>query len=163
MQNFILEEESAVGFARSAYARQDLQVPGNIRRAEHFVHFLRRLLEHMRRRMEVQVVHQESPRTFLDRLQAEVGIDGSLPSLSSPFKCDMPCSGSINCRRTWSDLPTESIYPAIQPLEILFGPLLFVALQKARSCCPLVCSISIAKIAVTERARYSHRTLNIEH
>lgn len=59
------------------------QVPGNIRRAEHFVHFLRRLLEHMRRRMEVQAVHQESPRNFLDRLQAEVGIDGQ-PSQPPP-------------------------------------------------------------------------------
>ena len=35
--------------------------------------------------MEVQAVHQESPRTFLDRLQAEVGIDGPLLLLSSPF------------------------------------------------------------------------------
>jgi uncharacterized protein involved in type VI secretion and phage assembly len=62
-----------------------VQVPGNIRRAEHFVHFLRRLLEHMRRRMEVQAVHQESPRNFLDRLQAEVGIDGESPPMRTQY------------------------------------------------------------------------------
>jgi hypothetical protein len=68
--------------------RSGLQVPGNIRRAEHFVHFLRRFLDHMKRRMEVQAVQQESPRNFLDRLQAEVGIDGQIsyhPPPPPPF------------------------------------------------------------------------------
>lgn len=53
-----------------------MQVPGNIRRAEHFVHFLTRFVEFMRRRMDVQAVEQENPRNFLDRLANEVAIDG---------------------------------------------------------------------------------------
>lgn len=53
-----------------------MQVPGNIRRAEHFVHFLRRFLEFLRKRMNVQAVEQESPKVFLERLAEEVAIDG---------------------------------------------------------------------------------------
>ena len=70
-----------------------MQVPGNIRRAEHFVSFLRRLLEFMRTCLSVQNVEQQSPQTFLDRLQAQVAIDGKFqilntqdfPFLSFPF------------------------------------------------------------------------------
>ena len=65
-----------------------LQVPGNIRRAEHFVHFLTRFLEFMRRRMDVQAVEQESPRNFLDRLAAEVAIDGN-PLEATSTHCTM--------------------------------------------------------------------------
>lgn len=59
-----------------------MQVPGNIRRAEHFVHFLLRFLEFVRRRMNVQAVTQESPRNFLDQLQEAVAIDGQPLSFS---------------------------------------------------------------------------------
>ena len=52
------------------------QVPGNIRRAEHFVQFLRRLLEYLRRRMGTQAVEQETPATFLAKLQEAMSIDG---------------------------------------------------------------------------------------
>lgn len=53
-----------------------LQVPGNIRRAEHFLAFLRRFIEYLRQRLNVQVVETETPATFLANLQEKVAIEG---------------------------------------------------------------------------------------
>ena len=53
------------------------QVPGNIRRAEHFVQFLKRFLHYMRRRMGTQAVEQETPVAFLAKLQEAMAIDGA--------------------------------------------------------------------------------------
>ena len=47
-------------------------VPGNLRRADQFVRFLRRLVAHLLKRMSVEVVTQESPQAFLLRLLNEV-------------------------------------------------------------------------------------------
>ncbi|KAI9209299.1 uncharacterized protein BJ171DRAFT_486077 [Polychytrium aggregatum] len=44
-------------------------VPGNIRRAEHFVAFLRRLVEYMKTRMRVMHVVAESPPSFLQHIR----------------------------------------------------------------------------------------------
>ena len=60
------------------------QVPGNIRRAEHFCAFLRRLVEHLKGRISVEAVVQESCTTFLATLQESINIDGA------PSEC--PCS-----------------------------------------------------------------------
>ncbi|KAK9841666.1 hypothetical protein WJX74_009815 [Apatococcus lobatus] len=51
-------------------------VPGNIRRAEHFLAFLRRFIEYLRQRLNVQVVETETPATFLANLQEKVAIEG---------------------------------------------------------------------------------------
>ena len=56
------------------------QVPGNIRRAEHFLAFLRRFIAYLKKRMEVQQVESETPSSFLGHLQAQVAIDGALRS-----------------------------------------------------------------------------------
>ncbi len=53
-----------------------LQVPGNIRRAEHFMGFLRRFIEYLRQRLNVSVVETETPATFLANLQEKVAIEG---------------------------------------------------------------------------------------
>jgi DNA excision repair protein ERCC-2 len=50
-------------------------VPGNIRRAEHFLAFLQRLLAFLRRRLAGSVVVSEGPAAFLAALQGETGID----------------------------------------------------------------------------------------
>ena len=50
-------------------------VPGNLRRADSFVSFLRRFVEHLKRRMAVQEFMQESPTAFLLRLSREEEID----------------------------------------------------------------------------------------
>eukprot|EP00124_Ichthyophonus_hoferi_P004383 Ihof_evm1s474 gene=Ihof_evmTU1s474 len=50
-------------------------VPGNIRRAEHFISFLRRFVEHLKNRMRVTKVEQESPLLFLQQISKEVHID----------------------------------------------------------------------------------------
>ena len=55
------------------------QVPGNIRRAEHFCTFLRRFVEYLKQRMTVQAVEQESPTTFLAQLTERMAIDGAPP------------------------------------------------------------------------------------
>ncbi|RKP07597.1 hypothetical protein THASP1DRAFT_30592 [Thamnocephalis sphaerospora] len=44
-------------------------VPGNIRRAEHFVAFLRRFIEYMKTRMRVMNVISETPASFLQHLK----------------------------------------------------------------------------------------------
>lgn len=50
-------------------------VPGNIRRAEHFIAFMQRFLGFLKRRLEVRTVMSEDPRTFLMALQEDVAID----------------------------------------------------------------------------------------
>ena len=49
-------------------------VPGSIRTAEHFLGFLRRLLEYVKWRLRVQHVVQESPPAFLSGLAQRVCI-----------------------------------------------------------------------------------------
>ena len=44
-------------------------VPGNIRRAEHFVAFLKRFIEYLKTRMKVLFTIQETPETFLAHLK----------------------------------------------------------------------------------------------
>jgi DNA excision repair protein ERCC-2 len=50
-------------------------VPGNIRRAEHFVAFLRRLVAYFSQRLRARAVEQQSPAAFLAHLQSALGVD----------------------------------------------------------------------------------------
>lgn len=50
-------------------------VPGNIRTAEHFVAFLKRLLEYLKSRLRVHHVVQESPPSFLKDIFEKVCIE----------------------------------------------------------------------------------------
>eukprot|EP00898_Chlorokybus_atmophyticus_P001467 jgi/Chlat1/2320/Chrsp17S00174 len=50
-------------------------VPGNIRRAEHFIAFMRRFVEYLRTRLQVEQVESESPLSFLSTLATQTGID----------------------------------------------------------------------------------------
>ncbi|QLG74584.1 hypothetical protein HG535_0G04670 [Zygotorulaspora mrakii] len=50
-------------------------VPGNIRRAEHFVSFLKRLIEYLKTRMKVLHVISETPKSFLQHLKQLTFID----------------------------------------------------------------------------------------
>ena len=56
-------------------------VPGSIRKGEHFVAFLRRLIEYVKVRLRVQHVVQESPAGFLADIATKV--DGGLEKNSS--------------------------------------------------------------------------------
>lgn len=56
-------------------------VPGSIRTAEHFLGFLRRLLEYVKWRLRVQHVVQESPPAFLSGLAQRVCIQ------RKPLRC----------------------------------------------------------------------------
>ena len=51
-------------------------VPGNIRRAEHFVSFLKRFVDYLKRRLSTLAVEEEKPTNFLANLQERVSIDG---------------------------------------------------------------------------------------
>ena len=51
-------------------------MPGNIRRAEHFVAFLRRLVDYFSSRLAARAVEQQSPAAFLAHLQSALGVDG---------------------------------------------------------------------------------------
>jgi DNA excision repair protein ERCC-2 len=50
-------------------------VPGNIRNAEHFIFFLKKLVEYMKMRLRVQHVIQESPAGFLKDIHGKVCIE----------------------------------------------------------------------------------------
>ena len=50
-------------------------VPGNIRTAEHFVSFMKRVVEYIKTRLRIQHVVQESPAGFLRDINAKVCID----------------------------------------------------------------------------------------
>ncbi|CAM9937713.1 unnamed protein product [Ascophyllum nodosum] len=50
-------------------------VPGNIRRAEHFVSFLRKVVEHFKSRVRVQSVESETPLAFVHRLQQVTALE----------------------------------------------------------------------------------------
>lgn len=50
-------------------------VPGNIRRAEHFVSFLKRLVQYLKGRLQTEQVESEGPVSFLNSLQSQAGID----------------------------------------------------------------------------------------
>lgn len=63
-----------------------LQVPGNIRRAEHFVAFLRRFVLYLKEKLGVNQVETENPTTFLAHLQERLNIDGH-PLLISACSC----------------------------------------------------------------------------
>lgn len=51
-------------------------VPGNIRRAEHFVAVLKRFVEYLKIRLQSTQVEQETPTAFLQHCAANAGIDG---------------------------------------------------------------------------------------
>ncbi|CAB0037139.1 unnamed protein product [Trichogramma brassicae] len=50
-------------------------VPGNIRKAEHFVAFLKRFVEYLKMRLRIQHVVQETPVTFLRDIQTKICIE----------------------------------------------------------------------------------------
>lgn len=58
-------------------------MPGSIRTAEHFLGFLRRLLEYIKWRLRVQHVAQESPPAFLSGLAQRVCIQ------RKPLRCGL--------------------------------------------------------------------------
>jgi DNA excision repair protein ERCC-2 len=60
-------------------------VPGSIRKGEHFVAFLRRLIEYVKVRLRVQHVVQESPAGFLADIAAKVERCLKNPILTSPL------------------------------------------------------------------------------
>ncbi|KAG6402966.1 hypothetical protein SASPL_135181 [Salvia splendens] len=50
-------------------------VPGNIRRAEHFLSVLRRFVQYLKGRLQTESVEKEGPVTFVASVNAQVGID----------------------------------------------------------------------------------------
>lgn len=50
-------------------------VPGNIRRAEHFLAVLRRLVQYLDGRLDTENVEKEGPVTFVNAVNSHVGID----------------------------------------------------------------------------------------
>ncbi|KAA8550879.1 hypothetical protein F0562_002563 [Nyssa sinensis] len=50
-------------------------VPGNIRRAEHFLSVLRRLVQYLKGRLETENVEKEGPVAFVASVNAQAGID----------------------------------------------------------------------------------------
>ena len=49
-------------------------MPGNIRKADHFVTFLKRVVEYLKSRIRVQRVEAEKPLAFLHHLHRELGM-----------------------------------------------------------------------------------------
>lgn len=92
------------------------QVPGNIRRAEHFCQFLRRLVEYMKERISAQVVEQESCTTFLANLQERMAIDGAgHPVISAPIWPVPAERGARNVAAQRACPPLSTLCPGRQP------------------------------------------------
>ncbi|KAK2079810.1 hypothetical protein QBZ16_002205 [Prototheca wickerhamii] len=74
----VVPAETAAWLANPALPQDILQeaVPGNIRRAEHFLAFLQRFLGFLRSRLRVEQVVQDTPASFLAQLQSVVAIEG---------------------------------------------------------------------------------------
>lgn len=75
-EDIITEEEEQ--FVETPVLPQDLlkeAVPGNIRRAEHFISFLKRFIEYIKTRMKVLHVISETPKSFLQHLKQLTFID----------------------------------------------------------------------------------------
>jgi len=51
-------------------------IPGHMRRAEHFLAFMKRFVLYLRRRLSVQQVESDTPVSFLEALSQAVSIDG---------------------------------------------------------------------------------------
>lgn len=65
-------------FVENAVISDDLlkeAIPGNIRRAEHFISFLKRFIEYLKTRMKVLYVISETPASFLQHLKELTYID----------------------------------------------------------------------------------------
>ncbi|KAL0583013.1 hypothetical protein ABG067_007073 [Albugo candida] len=50
-------------------------IPGNIRQAEHFIAFMRRLIEYLRTRLRVRNVESETPQAFLHHLNQVISME----------------------------------------------------------------------------------------
>jgi len=72
-----IARETDVVLANPVLPNEILQeaVPGNIRNAEHFVFFLKKLVEYIKMRLRVQHVVQESPAGFLKDINGKIYID----------------------------------------------------------------------------------------
>ncbi|KAL4423122.1 hypothetical protein ABPG77_004805 [Micractinium sp. CCAP 211/92] len=72
------EEDTQRWLANPALPEDVLReaVPGNIRRAEHFLAFLQRFLAFLRQRLAVAQVQNDTPASFLQALQETVQIEG---------------------------------------------------------------------------------------
>ena len=100
MSSFQLRDGVVSSLAASVRASPGCaQVPGNIRRAEHFCAFLKRFIEYLKQRMTVQAVVQESPTTFMTQLQERMDIDGAPVVLLScrPLLARLNKTMCINC------------------------------------------------------------------
>lgn len=53
----------------------DEAIPGTIRTAEHFILFMRRIMEYIKHRMRTRIVQIESPAAFLRDIKSRVFID----------------------------------------------------------------------------------------
>ncbi|CAM9967486.1 unnamed protein product, partial [Phaeothamnion confervicola] len=80
--NGLAQDNAQVGGAEGLLANPALPadilqeaVPGNIRRAEHFVAFMRKIVEHLKTRVRVQNVESETPLAFLHRLQQQTSLE----------------------------------------------------------------------------------------
>lgn len=69
--------ETEMALANPVLPRDVLEeaVPGNIRKADHFIIFLKRFLEYVKTRLRVQHKVQESPPSFLKDIATKVCID----------------------------------------------------------------------------------------
>ncbi|CCE61275.1 hypothetical protein TPHA_0A01920 [Tetrapisispora phaffii CBS 4417] len=72
------ENEDDEPFVENPVLSEDIlkeAIPGNIRRAEHFISFLKRLIEYLKTRMKVLHVISETPKSFLQHLKQLTFID----------------------------------------------------------------------------------------
>ena len=77
LKNANVQRETDVVLANPVLPDEVLQeaVPGNIRNAQHFVFFLKKVVEYIKMRLRVQHVVQESPAGFLKDIYGKICIE----------------------------------------------------------------------------------------
>lgn len=90
---------------------------GNIRRAEHFVAFLRRFVCFLRERMKVQVVVSEMPPSFLSSLATAVQIDAKTLRSARGSQNKGGRASISTCQAVWHVLQ-PSITCMMQSVEV---------------------------------------------
>lgn len=81
IQSLITEAEPNSTIANSSVL--DEVIPGNIRRGEHFLAFLKRLVMFLKNIMKTKEIRKFSPLTFLNEIQNLTGIDSRSLKMAS--------------------------------------------------------------------------------
>ena len=135
----------------------DTAVPGNIRKAKHFVNFLRSVIEHIRTRMSTEEVVLEPSTAFVSRFRDATKLkDHQIVALK--FTHDR--LQSLFRTLQISDLDSYTPLTVISNFASLGIPFLFV--YKCLCICVCICVTTILKIKIAKLKKNMKNTAKYE-